>query len=251
MLLAAVICSTLVSGTVVLLRPIQLNNELLERSRNIMQLTGLLEKGQVIDDEQMLELFRQLDARVVNIDTGIFDDTLDAYSFDQRRAAVSLETSIVIPSNLDSARLGRRSQHATVYLVWQGQELDRLILPIHGAGMWSTLYGFIALESDFNTLAAASFYEQAETPGLGDAITRPSWLAQWQGRKIYDTQGKPAFGIGPGRIEEGSAAAQHRVDAISGATVTADAVTALMHYWTGEHGFQSFLTRLADQSLEK
>jgi Na+-transporting NADH:ubiquinone oxidoreductase subunit C len=250
-LLVASVCSALVAASVVVLRPIQLNNQLLERSRNIMQLTGMLEQGETLQNDEMLALFKQLDARVVDIDAGVFDEGLDADTFDQRRAATRLDTSTEIPSDLDMARLGRRSKHATVYLVWQDAEIERIILPMHGAGMWSTLYGLIALESDLNTIAAATFYEQAETPGLGDAITRPDWLALWQGRQVYNKQGELAFGIGPGRIDPSSAAGQHRVDALTGATVTADSVTALVHYWLGPHGFQPFLQKLRDKPPQR
>ena len=246
----AVVCAALVSASVVLLRPIQLQNAMLEQSRNVMQLTGLLEDG-VPDDETLLALFRSLDARVVDIDAGTFDDTMDPYGFNQRRAASREESSTAVPAEYDVARLGRRSQHAVVYLVWQGDELDRIILPIRGAGMWSMIFGFIALEADLNTLAAATFYEQGETPGLGDRITHADWLSQWVGRRVYDAQGEPAFGIGPGRIEAGSSAAVHRVDALSGATVTADAVAAMMHYWLGPHGFQPLLRNLASSPPQR
>ena len=118
---------------------------------------------------------------------------------------------------------------------------------MRGNGMWSTLYGYIALESDLNTIADAVFYEQNETPGLGDQITRPDWLAQWKGRQIYDAQGELRFAVSAGRVEPGSSTAQYEVDALTGATVTADAVTALVHYWLGPHGYQPFLSQLREQ----
>jgi Na+-transporting NADH:ubiquinone oxidoreductase subunit C len=245
--LVAVVCSSLVSAAVVLLRPIQLNNQLLERSRNIIQLTGLIEPGQSLEDEEMLSLFKSLDVRVVDIDKGVFDDSKDADTFDQRRTAGDPELGVAVPSAKDLANLGTRSRFAPVYLVWDGSELSRIILPIRGAGMWSMLYGYLALESDLNTVAAATFYEQAETPGLGDQITRPDWLTQWQGRKVYDDGGNPVFAVGPGTIRPDSPAAQHRVDALTGATVTGDAVTSLVHYWLGPHGFQPLLNQLREQ----
>ena len=66
------------------------------------------------------------------------------------------------------AKILRRSDHALVYLVNdEAGDLDKVILPIHGYGLWSTLYGFVALESDANTIAGLGFYEHGETPGLG------------------------------------------------------------------------------------
>jgi Na+-transporting NADH:ubiquinone oxidoreductase subunit C len=245
--LVAVVCSSLVSAAVVILRPIQLNNQLLERSRNIMQLTGLLSEGAEPGDEEMLALYKNLDTRIVDIDEGTFDGTINAETFDKRRAASNPELSVAVPAEYDQASLGRRSRYAPVYLVWREGQLDRIILPIRGAAMWSTLYGYLALEADLNTVAAATFYEHAETPGLGDQITRPDWLAQWQGRQIYDAQGDPRFAVSAGRVEPGSPVAQYEVDALTGATVTADAVTALVHYWLGPHGYQRLLNQLREQ----
>lgn len=240
----AVVCSVLVSSTVVVLRPIQLNNQLLERSKNVMGLTGLLEKESKPSDDEILALFKSLDVRIVNIDEATFDSELNVDAFNQRRAVNNPELSVAIPNKNDLASLGRRSRYTTIYLVWQDDKFERIILPIHGSAMWSTLYGFLALESDLNTIAAATFYEHGETPGLGDQITRPNWLAQWQGRKIYDEQGTLRFAVGAGRAQAGAPAALYEVDALTGATVTADAVTSLVHYWLGPHGYQPFLDQL-------
>lgn len=243
-LAVALVCSALVSTAVVTLRPIQLNNALLDRSRNIMKLTGLLPEGGPPGDEEMLELFKSLDARVVEIDAAAFNDEIDASTFDQRKAANSADLGVAVPADQDIASLGSRSRFATVYLVWKDGQLDRIILPIRGAGMWSMLYGYVALEADLNTVAGVTFYEQAETPGLGDQILRPDWQAQWQGRRVFDAKGEYAFGVGPGQINPGSAAAQFKVDAMTGATVTSNAVSALMDYWFGSHGYQPFLEQL-------
>lgn len=245
--LTAVICSSLVSAAVVMLRPIQLNNQLLDRSRHIMHLTGLLPEGETPGDEDMLELFGSLDTRLVEIDEGRFDDSIDPNSYDMRRAVNDPQLGTAIPTELDVASLGRRSRFSPVYMVWDGETLERVILPVQGAGMWSMLYGYIALESDLNTIAGMTFYEQNETPGLGDQITHRHWLEQWEGRQVYDDEWEPAFGVAESVVEAGSDAARYQVDALTGATVTGSAVTALMHYWFGPHGYGAFLDRLREQ----
>jgi Na+-transporting NADH:ubiquinone oxidoreductase subunit C len=242
--LVALVCSSLVSSAVVILRPIQLNNQLLDRSRNIMQLTGLLAAGSELPDDEMLSLFKSLDARVVDIDSAAFDPDVDPYTFDKRKAANNPEFNVAIPPEFDKTGLGRRSRLAPAFLVWQADEFERIILPIRGNGMWSALHGYIALEPDMNTIADAVFYEQNETPGLGDQIARPDWLAQWQGKQIYDEQGRVRFAVSGGRVDDASPSAAFEVDALTGATVTADAVTGLVHYWFGPHGYQLFLEHL-------
>jgi Na+-transporting NADH:ubiquinone oxidoreductase subunit C len=240
--LTAVVCSSLVSAAVVILRPIQLDNQMLLRGRNIVQLTGQLTAEQVADDEQVLKAFKSLDARLVNVDEAQFDDAFDPRLFDMRRAVNDPELSTAVPAELDLANLGRRSRYVPIFLVWNGSELERVILPVRGAGMWSMMYGYIALEADLNTVAGMTFYEQNETPGLGDQITHEHWLEQWRGREIFNDQGKPVFRVSDDTVRPGSDAVRFEVDALSGATVTANAVTALIRYWFGENGYGPFLS---------
>ena len=246
-LVTAIVCSSIVSASVVLLRPIQLNNQLLERSGNILQLTGLLPPGGRVEDEELLELFRSLDARVVDVDEASLESEFDPYTFDGRKAAADPELSISIPAGQDLAGLGRRSRFKTAYLVWQDEALSRVVLPIRGAGMWSMLYGYISLEADFNTIAGVVFYEQAETPGLGDQIASPHWQEKGVGKKLYDATGEVLFHVAEGPVEKGSAAADYQVDALTGATVTANAVTALLQYWFGPSGYGPLLKSLRGQ----
>jgi len=247
-LLVALVASFLVSASVIVLRPIQLNNQLLDRSTNIMKISGLLPVEGTVSDEEMLALFKSLDARILDIDAAAFVTDVDPYNFDSRKAANDPRTSVLIPSEFDRASLGRRSSLAQAFLVWNGDELTRIILPLYGNGMWAVMYGYIALEPDFNTIADMTFYEQNETPGLGDRITHPDWLAQWRGRQIYDDHDDLRFAVALTRVDPGSLSAPYEVDALTGATVTANAVTALVHYWFGEHGYRPFLTHLREQS---
>ena len=148
-LLTAVVCSSLVSAAVVVLRPIQLNNQMVERSRNIVKLTGLVEEGVTPSDEEMLELYQGMDVRILDIDQAAFNTDLDPLSFDARRAVNNPDLGIDIPVSEDLASLRRRSRFAPIYMVLlENGELDRLILPVNGTGMWSAIYGYIALEAD-------------------------------------------------------------------------------------------------------
>ena len=246
-LAVAFFCSVLVSVAAIGLKPVQQRNQLVDRGRNIVSLTGLVAPGETLSDDEVLEAVQQLDIRIVNVDTGEFDSTIDPLGFDERAAANDDELSVPISPDDDLARLGRRSRFAVVYLVWDDEQLSRIILPIHGQGMWSTLYGYIAVNADFNTIAAVRFYEQKETAGLGDQIERPDWQEQWQGRQMFGAQGDFRFRVAAGTVEPGSPAARHQVDALTGATITANAVTRLVEYWFGPAGSGVFLDKLAAQ----
>jgi Na+-transporting NADH:ubiquinone oxidoreductase subunit C len=243
----ALVCSILVSVASVTLKPIQERNQLVERSRNVIALTGLVEPGVTLANDEILELVEQLDIRTLNVDSGEFVTDINPVDFDARAAVNNLEMSTAIPPELDTASLGRRSRFEVVYLVWDGDTFSRVILPIVGQGMWSTIYGYIALDSDMSTIGAVSFYEQTETAGLGDQIMRPDWQAQWQGRRLFDDKGEFRFRTGPGTVKPESPGAAYKVDSLSGATVTADAVTRMIAYWFGPNGYLPFLEQLKSQ----
>jgi Na+-transporting NADH:ubiquinone oxidoreductase subunit C len=237
----ALVCSVLVTLTAVTLQPIQRAYQDLERNRYIVQISGLVDSADELEDRKLISAFQDLDARIVDLDRGSFDADFNPDNFDTRKAAANPEFTEAIPVDQDVARLGRRSRLVTVYLVWDGEDLRRMILPVYGQGMWSSLYGFIALESDLNTIADMTFYEQGETAGIGDRILGPDWLAQWRGRKLYDEQNTLRFRIADGAVRPNSPAAAYEVDALTGATVTTDGVTNLMRYWFGPHGYAIFL----------
>jgi len=247
LVLTAAVCSFFVSASVVLLRPIQLNNELLKRSGNVLVLTGLLPPAEQVDDGRLLALFKSLDARVFDIDEATPETQIDPWTFDARAAAADPDLSAAIPAGEDPASLGRRSRFQVLYLVWKNGQLDRVVLPVRGAGMWSMIYGYIAVEADFNTIAGMVIYEQNETPGLGDMIAKPYWQSKWVGKKLYDEEGDLLFRVAEGPVQAGASGAEYEVDALTGATITANAVTAMIRYWFGPGGYGPLLQQWREQ----
>ena len=231
-----IVCSIVVSTAAVILKPAQQANKDLDRKRNILAAAGMLEEGKTVE-----ELFRRIDARYVDLRTGEFAvDVPDGY--DQRAASKSPKLSTDLAE--DPAKIGRRADYAEVYLVQNVDgELDRLILPVHGYGLWSTLYGFIALESDANTVAGLGFFEHGETPGLGGEVDNPRWKAQWPGKRVYRDD-EAAIALAKGSVDRDSPNAPWRVDGLSGATITSRGVTNLVQFWLGEKGFKPFLDNL-------
>jgi Na+-transporting NADH:ubiquinone oxidoreductase subunit C len=171
---------------------------------------------------------------------------MDPENVNSRRAANDPMASTEIPADADLARIGRRADHEVVYLVWGDEGLSRIILPIHGQGMWSTLYGLIALKADLNTIAAVTFYEQTETAGLGDQIQRPVWQALWQGRQLFGGDGGVRFRVASGVVEPGARDSEHEVDGLSGATVTGTGVTNLVRFWFGSEGYGPLLAEIRE-----
>ncbi|MBT8151365.1 MAG: NADH:ubiquinone reductase (Na(+)-transporting) subunit C, partial [Gammaproteobacteria bacterium] len=158
-----------------------------------------------------------------------------------RKAAKDPSRSIKLSGSEDIAKISRRENKALVYIVeGDNGELDKLILPVHGYGLWSTLYGFVALEDDLNTVAGLGFYDHAETPGLGGEVDNPRWKAIWPGKQVYKN-GEVELALKKGTVSQGETNASYRVDGLAGATLTSRGVTNLVQFWLGENGFQPFL----------
>lgn len=236
----SLVCSIMVASAAVLLESRQAANVELDRQRNILEVAGLLS-----EDADVAALFGQVQARVVDLATGEYTDAIEP-DFDAIDAARSAELGVKVPPSLDVANVSRRARYATVYVVGDGADAQ-IILPFHGAGLWATIRGFISLRADGDTIAGITFYEHAETPGLGAEIDTPAWRALWEGRRVFDTDGNPRIEVVKGRVVPGTDLAVHQVDGLAGATLTGRGVTRMLHYWLGEHGFGPYLARLAEQ----
>ncbi len=234
------VCSVIVASAAVFLKPIQVENQALDVKKNILDAAGLYQEG--IDINQTFQ--DKVEVRVVDLESGEYAEGIDADTFDQRAAAADPDTSKVVPPDQDIAKVKRRANHASVYLIKDGEQLKTLILPAHGYGLWSMMYAFVALEDDFNTVQAVKFYEQGETAGLGGEVANPTWQAQWQNKKIYDDQGNIKFEVVKGTVDSGSANAQYQVDGLAGSTLTSRGVTNMVHYWLGSSGFKRYLSQL-------
>jgi len=233
------VCSVIVSAAAVMLKPMQDENKALDRKRNILAAAGMLDESKTVDEQ-----FSQISTRVVDLRTGKFSDAVDPERYSQKKAAKAPDQSEKLTGAQDMAKIGRRENYAVVYLVESSPgKYDKIILPIRGYGLWSTLYGFLALESDGNTIAGLGFYEHGETPGLGGEVDNPRWKALWPGKQVYN-QGKVEIGLIKGSVNPQGADAAWQIDGLSGATLTSKGVTHLVQFWLGKDGFQGFLDNL-------
>ncbi len=232
-----IVCALFVSSAAVMLKPAQVANKAEDRKANILAAAGMLDPEKSIDEQ-----FERVTTRIVDLNTGKFTDKFDLASFEQSSIAKNPETSVDLGAG-DIAKIKRRENYAAVYLVENNGELDKIILPVRGAGLWSTLHGFLALESDLNTVAGLGFFEHGETPGLGGEVDNPNWKALWPGKKVYD-EGDAKIQLIKGSVDANTAEAEHKVDGLSGATLTSRGVTNLLQFWMGENGYKPFLSKL-------
>jgi Na+-transporting NADH:ubiquinone oxidoreductase subunit C len=238
------VCAVLVSSAAVMLKPQQDRNQALAIRKEIVRVAGF-PVGNASEVEQMFQ--QHIETRIVNLDSGNFAEGIDPATFDQRAAARNPATSHALASAEDPAKIKRRPDDMPVYLVRENGRIKTIILPVYGYGLWSTLYGFLALADDDRTINGITFYEHGETPGLGDFIENPAWQAQFPGKQAFDDSGRLRFSVVKGGVNPASPDAKYEVDGVSGATLTSRGVNNLLRYWLGDQGFGPFLKRLRAQ----
>lgn len=242
-LVVCLVCSVFVAGAAVALRPIQTENRLLDKQRSILAIAGLGDAS--MSSAQVKQMFdEKIEARLVDLETGMYSDAYDPITFDPLASSKDPALSKALPGKEDIASIKRRERYSTVYVVEHDGQLDTLIIPVRGYGLWSTLHGFIAVKGDLNTVAGFGFYEHGETPGLGGEIDNPNWRKLWLDKHLFDSNDKVAIRVIKGNVDQSSPTADYQVDGLAGATLTSNGVTHLVQYWLGENGFGSFIEHL-------
>ena len=238
-----VVCSVLVSGAAVSLKDLQDINKELDVKKNLLQASGLLKPGSA-SKEEIEEAYESIEAVVVDLDAGVVASDIDPSSFNQVKASKDPDMSKLIAPEADAAGIKRRSKYAPAYKYVEYGEMQMLILPVNGKGLWSTLYGFLALDKDLQTVKGIGFYQHAETPGLGGEVDNPGWKAKWAGKKIFK-DGVVSLKLIKGQTSPDRADYAYEIDGLSGATITSNGVSGLIKYWMGQDGFGPFLKSLS------
>jgi Na+-transporting NADH:ubiquinone oxidoreductase subunit C len=234
------VCAVLVSLATVALRPLQGYNKALDMKKNILDVAGLLQ-----DDTDIDQAFKErIEAKLVDLKTGDYVEGIDVDEYDQRKAAKDPAQNEAIPVEKDIASIRVKAKYTKVFLVKKGDQLQSIILPINGYGLWSTMYGFLALEADGQTVQSINLYDQGETPGLGGEVVNPNWRALWKGKKVYGENGEVALALVKGTVDTSRPDAVNKVDGLAGATLTSRGVSNLIQYWMGSEGFATYLNKI-------
>jgi len=238
-LVLCIVCSIIVSASSVLLKPAQIANKQLDFNKNILAAAGLYQEGVPVAEQ-----FEKIETRIIDFRTGKFSSDMDGIKYDQRKATKDPKMSNSLEKSIDIAGLSRQEYYAQVYLVNDANGLSKVILPIRGYGLWSTLYGFLALEADMQTVVGIGYYEHGETPGLGGEVDNPAWKGLWPGKQVFDASGNVALTVIKGKISANTPKPEFKVDGLSGATLTTNGVDNMIKFWLGEQGYAKFLKNL-------
>ena len=251
------VCSVVVSSLAVGLRGVQKEQKEAFRQQNILTAAGLWNKSENTKQEAeafysqyitpvFIDLERSRSTNRVQEGSGELDPKAAARDSRWHTLISELDRNV---EGRDDAGIRKREKYTTVYEVKEDGRLKTLVLPIRGYGLWSTLWGFIALDltqvtqgPESITIKGLSYYEHGETPGLGGEVENPLWTAKWPGKMVYDADWKV-------RVEVSKTATTgYQVDALSGATITSNGVTGMLKFWLGEYGFGPYLKFLSDSA---
>ena len=169
-------------------------------------------------------------------------------SFSQELLTIEKAIEYGINNGHDIAIIKNRENVGKIYILRNDDySIDKLILPIRGYGLWGTLYGYISIKSDFNTVSRIEFYDHKETPGLGAEVDNPKWKNLWTGKKIYQN-GEVSLNVIKGRVTDDDKLYEYKIDGLSGATITGRGVTNMIVYWFGESGYSKLFEELNYES---
>ena len=240
------VCSLLVSTAAVMLHDRQKENQRQERIKNILIAANLYRHD--INIERVYK--QRIEPILINLRSGeqVVEDNISADfsidDFDIQTFANDLELGENVDSEVDIAKIQRRPKYMLIYVAKTAGHEDKLILPVFGKGLWSTLYGVLSLDNDLQTITGITFYQHGETPGLGGEVDNPRWKQQCHCKKAFDNQGRVIIEVLRGKVNMGSADANHQIDGLAGATLTSRGVNHLLNYWLGEQGYGPLLSRL-------
>lgn len=242
--LVCAVCGVLVSSSAVALKPLQDANVEMERQRNVLLAADLMDPSEKLTKQELDARFENIEGVMIDLATGQEVPDGDPAAYHREKTLADLTLSRAAPAN--RAGIPRTALQLPIYKVRSDSgELEMVVLPVEGKGLWSTLIGFMALSADTETVRGLTFYSHKETPGLGGEVDNPRWKALWKGRQAFDADWNPALEVIKGQAgtpEEDP----HRVDGLSGATITSRGVTYLVRFWLGENGFDPYLRNLRE-----
>lgn len=253
-LVVCLVCSILVASVAVALKPRQEKNQTLEKLKNILLAGGLMnDKNKNTDIETIFS--QKVAGTVIDLKTGerLAKDKqtglLDPNNFDLKKVANDFNTSVEVPVELAGSGIKRVPVNMAVYFVKEGGEISKIILPMFGKGLWSTMYGFIALKKDLKTVSGFTYYEHGETPGLGGEVDNPRWKSLWKDKMVYDDGGKLILKVIKAIAPPDS---KTEIDGLSGATITTRGIDDMLGFWLGEKGYyKPFLDILKKEGLNE
>ncbi|MBD3224711.1 MAG: NADH:ubiquinone reductase (Na(+)-transporting) subunit C [Caldithrix sp.] len=204
--MVTIACSVLLAGAATMLKPRQEENVALDIKRNILASVDIKAgAGESLTRDDINRLYKEnIQEYVINSEGDILQDK--------------------DPNNID---FDKNPDLKPLYEFVKDGQIISYIIPISGKGLWSTIYGYLALEDDVTTIKGITFYQHGETPGLGGEIDKEWFKSNFEGKRIRNEEGELiSITVIKGKVENKIPPEEryHHVDGISGATLTARGV---------------------------
>ena len=245
------ICSFVVSSTAVSLRDMQNENKANDKRMKILQAAGIFDASKDIKAQ-----FETLEPKYIDFNSGklLNGSSLEEFlsehkgDYDQIAATRDSNYSKSLSTSEDIAIIKNRENVGKFYLLRNDDNsINKVILPVRGYGLWGTLFGYISIENDFNTVAGLEFYEHKETPGLGAEVDNPKWKALWPGKQLYKDD-DVVLEVIKGKVPADDSNLAYKVDGLSGATITSRGVSNMIKYWFSDSGYANLFNELDYES---
>lgn len=189
------------------LRPTQEENIANDTKKQILAAARILPK----DGESVSSLYDAhiLKSYIINSEGQEIDSSIPAFSVD-------VAAQVKLPDN---------RRQLPVYECQTPSGL-KYILPVYGAGLWGPIWGYVAFNDNGESIYGAYFAHQGETPGLGAEIEKPAFSSQFDGKKIFNSEGQfsPILIVKAGQAPAGA----EYVNAVSGGTITSQGVQKML-----------------------
>lgn len=217
-----IILGLLLSGTSQVLGPLQQEAIALDKKKQILGAVISAEEIEAMSPQQINEFYaNRISATVVDIN--------------------GKEISGVEAEKVEVAKDYKKAADQRQYPVFlfhaegNPEAVESYIFPLYGAGLWDAIWGYLALETDMNTIGGITLAHAGETPGLGARITEGGVQARFVGKKIFDESGAlVAVQMQKGEGKDYSSD-DHKVDGMSGATITANGVNNMLKAYLGNY----------------
>ncbi|MCB1069937.1 MAG: NADH:ubiquinone reductase (Na(+)-transporting) subunit C [Verrucomicrobia bacterium] len=213
--LVCVVCSLVLSATAQLLKERQDMEVELDRKLNVLKAFGV-----PVVDEAGKKLSKE------KVDT-YFETNISEVFLDKETGDLLTDfTSADLPPAELRARTIEDKEHLPLYVWRDDGQIQKYAFPISGMGLWSIVYGYMALDRDLSTIIGVTFYKHGETPGLGGEVSTEWFQSQFHDKVIYKDGELQPIQVVKGEAPAGS---DHQVDGISGATMTGNGLNQFMN----------------------
>lgn len=233
--------SLIVSLAAVLLKPVQTKNEEIDRNKNIFEAAGITVTGDNKKLSTMKTYYYDIAEGKI---TGKAD--VNTYFRNFKRIINDPERSIDV-TNSELPGIKRIPKKIPFYIFYKEDKIDCIVLPVFGNGLWSTMYGFVGINGDGNTIRGLTFYDQKETPGLGGEVDNPVWKKQWNGKNIYSENNELKISVIKGKVDPAKPSAVYEVDGLSGASMTTSGVNTFIRFWLDNRRFGKLLKEISER----